>query len=111
MHARIPTEHAFKQAAQRRGCRLGTHLTKVFSLEQHSMIMVHSSISWPSGMPCIFQANWATNQLTDAILVNISNHGAWLHLMALGDALHFQAIWVTNQLTDATLVNISNHGA
>lgn len=28
------------------------HLMNVFSLEQHSMIMVASSISWPSGMPC-----------------------------------------------------------
>lgn len=30
----------------------GSHLMKVFSLEQHSMIMVASSISWPVGMPC-----------------------------------------------------------
>lgn len=27
-------------------------MMKVFSLELHSMIMVASSISWPSGMPC-----------------------------------------------------------
>ena len=29
-----------------------SHLLKVFSWEQHSMIMVASSISWPAGMPC-----------------------------------------------------------
>jgi hypothetical protein len=51
-HSKAGTQARVQASGQGRAGQGRAHLMKVFSWEQHSMTMVHSSISWPAGMPC-----------------------------------------------------------